>query len=306
MPDSPRLPSMQALLCFDAVERLGSVTEAAGSLHLSQGAVSRQILGLESRLGVALFHRQPGGLVLTTAGRTYLADVRPALQRLERATTEVGTLRGRGGRLRLSVSSIFATHWLIPRLPRFTRAHPEVTIDLTTRIGPVDFVRADVDAAISFVDGIADGIEGVRLAGIALRPHAARVGGGSTLHRQLSQSTLLHLASLTEAWPRWAEAAIRDTALRQRLAAGHGPRYELMSMALNAAVAGLGVVLLPAFVAAPSVADGRLRCLSRRAWVPSRAYHLTCPQGNARLDAVVRLRDWLLQEIGDGRPLPLI
>ena len=95
-----RTPSTMSLLCLEASARLHSFTAAARELRLTQGAVSRQIQTLEDRLGVRLFTRRRDALVLTDAGRYYLNEVAPLLQRLERATANVMALKGRGGALR--------------------------------------------------------------------------------------------------------------------------------------------------------------------------------------------------------------
>jgi LysR family glycine cleavage system transcriptional activator len=92
-----RAPSTMSLVCLEASARLRSFTAAAQELHLTQGAVSRQIMALESRLDVKLFVRRRDAVVLTEAGRYYLDEVGPILQRLERATANVMALKGRGG-----------------------------------------------------------------------------------------------------------------------------------------------------------------------------------------------------------------
>jgi LysR family glycine cleavage system transcriptional activator len=89
-----------SLLCFEASARLGSFTAAAQELHLTQGAVSRQIQALEGRLEVRLFTRRRESLLPTDAGRYYLDEVTPLLRRLERATVNVTAFKGRGGRCR--------------------------------------------------------------------------------------------------------------------------------------------------------------------------------------------------------------
>lgn len=303
-----RLPSTQALACFEATERLGSLTRAAAELHLTQGAVSRQIQALEARLGTRLVTRGRHALQLTPAGLTYLSEVRPLLQRLERASADLVSHQGRGGRLRLSVASTFASHWLIPRLPSFTAAHPDITLDLSTRIGPVDFERVDADAAITFIDAPQPPAVGVRLVPLRLRPYATRPlartlprGAGAPW---LEQAVLLVNVSVAEGWAHWAEAAGADERVRRRLRAG--PRYDLLSMALNAAVAGIGVALLPEFLAAPAVADRRLVALSTIAWQPQKAYHLSYPAHHADLPALQRLRDWVGAEAqrAQGAALP--
>jgi DNA-binding transcriptional LysR family regulator len=99
-----RLPSTTALLCLEAAARLGSFTRAGAELHLTQAAVSRQVIGLEARLGTPLFLRQHEALRLTEAGTAYLDEVRPAMASLERATVGVMALKGQGGPLNLSVA----------------------------------------------------------------------------------------------------------------------------------------------------------------------------------------------------------
>ncbi|WP_425259251.1 LysR substrate-binding domain-containing protein [Rubrivivax sp. RP6-9] len=302
-----RLPSTQALACFEAAERLGSLTRAAAELHLTQGAVSRQIQALESRVGTRLVTRGRHALALTPAGRTYLADVRPLLQRLERSTADLASHGGLGGRLRLSVASTFASHWLIPRLPSFTAEHPDITLDLATRIGPVDFERVDADAAITFIDAPQPPATGVHLVPLRLRPYASRPvarslprGAGAPW---LERAALLVNTSTPDGWSSWAAAAGVDGARRAQLRAG--PRYDLLSMALNAALAGIGIALLPPFLAAPSVANRRLVALSALAWQPAKGYHLTYPVHHAELPALLRFRVWVLAQASAGADAPL-
>jgi DNA-binding transcriptional LysR family regulator len=295
-----RPPSMQALACFEAAERLGTLTRAAAELNLTQGAVSRQLLALEARVQTRLLVRHRHALTLTPAGRTFLAEVRPLLQRLQRAVSDLQSHRGLGGRLRLSVASTFATHWLIPRLPSFTETHPDVTLDLATRIGPVDFDRVDVDAAITFIDAPQPPAQGVRLAPLCLAPYAApalaRRWARARSARWLVEAPLLFNVSVPDGWPQWAATAGVPAALASRLEERTGPRYDLLTMALNAALAGIGVGLLPDFLAAPAVADGRLIALSQRQWQTPRAYHLTHPPQHAELPALLRFRDWVVAQ----------
>lgn len=299
-PTFARLPSMQSLACFEAAERLGSLTRAAAELHLTQGAVSRQLIALESRLQAPLLVRHRHGLALTPAGRRLLTEVRPMLQRLQRTVADLRLHRGQGGRLHLSVASTFASHWLIPRLPAFTEANPDITLDISTRIGPVDFTRVDVDAAISFIEPPALPGHAVPLVPLRLAPCAApalarrlRRGRG---HPWLEQATLLVNVSVPDGWPRWAAAAGVGASRLVHLEERSGPRYDLLSMAHNAALAGIGVALLPDFLAAASLAEGRLVRLSPTSWSPSRSYHLSWPAQSAELPALHRLRDWLLRQ----------
>lgn len=283
-----------SLLCLEASARLRSFTAAASELHLTQGAVSRQILALESRLGTTLFVRRRQALALTEAGRYYVAEIAPLLQRLERATANVMALKGRGGLLTLSVGASLGSYWLIPRLPAFTRAHSEITLNFATRVGSVDFGDTAVDASLEFGDGQRAHLKNEFVLPLLLAPYAAPswlAAHGKTLSSSTPASALIHHSTVPEAWQAWfqLEGIEAETTLQ-------GPRYGLMSMALNAAVAGLGVALLPAFMAQDALAMGRLRCLSKRQWRAARGYYLVYPPESAELKPLQVFRQWLLAQ----------
>ncbi|MBL8330878.1 MAG: LysR family transcriptional regulator [Rubrivivax sp.] len=296
-----RLPSTTALSCFEAAARLGSFTRAGRELQLTQAAVSRQVIALESRLDVPLFERRPATLVLTEAGRAFLAEVRPALERIERAATNASALKGRGGRLRLSVASSLCNYWLIPRLPGFTRQHPEITMDIATRIGPADFVGGRLDASLEFGDGQRSDAASTFVMALELRPLASPAWvrlHGRRLTARTPASALIHQSTVPEAWPGWLATA------GLTLAPGpSGPRHDQLSMALHAALAGLGVALLPGFMADDAVAAGKLLPLSPRSWRAPRAYHLAVPHSTPALPAVDTFARWLLAQAAEGPKL---
>ncbi len=287
-----RLPSTTALLCFETAARLGSFTRAGRELQLTQAAVSRQVIGLESRLDVPLFERRPGALVLTEAGRAFLAEVGPALERLERAAASASVLKGRGGRLRLSVASSLCNYWLIPRLPAFTRQHPEITLDMATRIGPADLGGGRLDASLEFGDGRRSDAVCTLVMPLELRPVASPAWverHGRRLSARTPAAALIHQTTVPEAWPGWLAAA------GLQLAPGPGgPRHDQLAMALHAALAGLGVALLPGFMSDDAVAAGRLLPLSSRSWRAQRAYHLAVPHSAVPMPAVGTFTRWLL------------
>lgn len=295
-----RAPTTMSLLCLEASARLKSFTAAAKELHLTQGAVSRQVQGLEHRLGVTLFVRQREALVLTPAGRYYLEEVGPLLQRLDRATASVMALKGRGGALALSVGASVGSYWLIPRLPAFTREHGEITLSLATRVGPVDFGSSPVDASLEFGDGRRSGLHNEFVLPLAGGPYAAPAWiarHGKAVTARTPRSALIHHTTAPEAWTEWFELDRIEGE-----PGNEGPSFELMSMALNAAVAGMGVVLLPRFMADDAVATGKLKRLSRREWRSSRGYYLVYPPVSSELPALKVFREWLLaQSAGEGR-----
>ncbi len=289
-----RAPSTMSLLCLEASARLHSFTAAADELRLTQGAVSRQIIALETRLDTRLFVRKREALVLTEAGRYYLDEIAPLLQRLERATANVMALKGRGGLLTLSVGASLGSYWLIPRLPAFTRAHSEITLNFATRVGSVDFADTAVDASLEFGEGKRAHLKNEFVLPLLLSAYAAPswiTMHGKTLSSATPTSALIHHSTVPEAWQAWFELEGIDAIPDMQ-----GPRYGLMSMALNAAVAGLGVVLLPAFMAQDALAMGRLRRLSKRQWRASRGYYLVYPPESAELKPLKVFRDWLLAQ----------
>ncbi|GLC93873.1 transcriptional regulator [Cupriavidus sp. TA19] len=283
-----------SLLCLEASARLHSFTAAAKELQLTQGAVSRQIQTLEDRLGVRLFTRTREALVLTDAGRYYLGEIGPLLQKLERATANVMALKGRGGALSLSVGASVGTYWLIPRLPAFTRAHGEITLNLGTRVGPVDFRTMAVDASLEFGDGRRTGLHNEFVLPLVLSPYAAPdwiARHGKSVDANTPRASLIHHQTLPDAWDEWFRLdGIPGEGGRE------GPRYEIMSMALNAAVAGMGVALLPPYMADDMVALGRLRRLSRRKWRYAKGYYLVYPEESAALQSLQVFREWLQEQ----------
>lgn len=301
---------MTALRCFDASARLGSFTRAAQSVSLTQGAVSHQVLGLEAQLGVTLFVRRRAGLELTVAGRAYWSEVSAALRQLDRATQNLRMHKGQGGSLDLCCASSFASYWLLPRLPGFVAAHPEITLNLSTRIGPVDFSASGHDAAIEFCEGASPGLQAVKIHDLVLRPYVAAgrlaprgagplVRDAAQLLRLLRRHPLIRHTTVPEAWSGW----LRASGLHGRLDDAHlgaGPRYDLLSMALNGAIAGLGIALLPDFVAAQAERAGQLVRLSSTSWTAPRAYHLRYPDWKAELASLARLRQWIRQQADPG------
>jgi DNA-binding transcriptional LysR family regulator len=285
-------PSTQSLLCFEASARLRSFTAAARELHLTQGAISRQIQTLEERLGVPLFVGRRDAMALTDAGREYLTEIAPLLQRLERATVNVMALKGRGGSLSLSVGSSVGNYWLIPRLPEFTREHGEITLNLRTRVGAVDFGVTSVDASLEFGDGQRQGLHNDFVVPLQLSPYAAPswiAMHGERVDARTPKSALIQHLTLPDAWEGWfAREGIAGDAGRD------GPRYEVMSMALNAAVAAMGVALLPSYMADDLVSAAKLKRMSDQMWRYPKGYYLVYPEASAQMKSLQIFRRWLL------------
>src|SRR5688572_10850665 len=147
-----RLPPLQTLRAFEATGRLLSMTLAAGELHVTHGAVSRQIKTLEVHLGVALFRRLTRKIVLTDEGAQFHETVSRLLAEL---TREAERLRGQksGGRLTISTGISFGSKWLGPRLHRLIARHPELDIHLDITDPDADLNNGQIDAAVRYGHG---------------------------------------------------------------------------------------------------------------------------------------------------------
>jgi LysR family transcriptional regulator, glycine cleavage system transcriptional activator len=282
-------PGMSALRAFDAVARLGSFTGAARDLGLTQGAISRQIAALEGQLGVALVVREGRRVALTGAGAGYALRVRAALEVLGQGALEaLGQAPGQG--LKLAILPTFGTRWLMPRIPGFVRRHPEVTLNFLTRIGQFDLGAEGVDAAIH--SGRADW-PGVRMT-LLMTERVVPVAAPVQAERGIAGAALLALSSRPAGWAEWWAATGRVGPVPAPLM-----RFEQVATLAQAAAAGMGVALMPAFLIRPELDSGALVAVGDE--VPSGAgYYFVEPEpgpGGRSKPAVAQFRDWLLTEV---------
>jgi LysR family glycine cleavage system transcriptional activator len=166
---SPRLPSLDLLKGFEASARLLSFTRAGEELHLTQSAVSRQIIELESQLGVPLFQRKHRALALTEAGQQLYPAAAQVLATMRAATDRLRSLSGRRA-LSVTTTHSFAALWLIPRLAAFSRAHPSIDVRITADSRMQDLERDGVDVAIRYSPPALAGARAMRLFGETVFP----------------------------------------------------------------------------------------------------------------------------------------
>ncbi|OYU46702.1 MAG: LysR family transcriptional regulator [Burkholderiales bacterium PBB4] len=299
-----KIPSLHALASFDAAARHQSYTLAAQELSLTQSAVSRQIGGLEAFLGVALFRRARHGVVLTEAGTQYARQIAPRLQALERDTLEAmaGHNAGAaGGAVTLAAVPTLAARWLVPRLPDFARAHPDVVVHLEARTRPFMFADAQIDAAL-YAGTPAQMAQWAGTHSVQLMPEvvvpvcAPRLmqGREDLSPQDLAALPLLQQSTRTDAWRQWFAAAglANDSATLGALA---GPRYEQFSMSAAAAACGMGVALIPSLLIEAELARGELVIAHALPLPGARFYYWVQPDGVAARPALQALLQWLQQ-----------
>ena len=287
------LPSIAHLAAFEAVARTGSVTSAARELDLTQSAVSRQIKALEEHLGVELFLRERQTVRLTLAGDAYAREIREALRRISSASLNLRA-NPHGGTLNLAILPTFGTRWLAPRLGRFLGANPGVTINLVTRLSSFDFRLDSIDAAIHFGHPHWPGAELTFLMSEwtipACSPKFLEEHAISEA-RHLLDVPLLHLTTRPDAWENWfSENGVDFQTL-------HGMLFDQFATAAQAAIAGLGIALLPIFLIEDELKRGDLVAAIDRATESRERYYLAYPAERADYAPLAAFRDWIAEEV---------
>lgn len=292
------LPSVSLLAAFEAVLRSGSTAAAARDLNLSQGAVSRLIQALEQQLGRPLFERQRRRLIPTEAALVYGRDVTRALDLVERASLAF-IANPAGGLLSLAILPAFGSNWLAPRLGAFQRRHPGITINLATRMKRFNFDTDTFDAAIHFGKPDWRDADHLRIFDERLTACAAPSflrDNPIARPEDLLSLPLLRLETRPTGWRRWFEGN-GTTELPAR-----GMMFDQFAPMTQAAIAGLGVALLPDYLADIEIAEGRLAPVLRRSIPGSGAYWLVWPTSRAAFPPLQAFRAWLAEEIGDAAP----
>jgi len=285
-----RLPPLNAIKAFEAAARLGSFTRAAQELNVTHGAVSRQIRLLEDWLGVRLFLRTSRNAVPTQAGTELLAEVSPALDRLAVASRQMQNRAGARG-LHVSALPTFAMRWLIPRLPDFQRDHPGLELRIVTASTPAEQFCMDVDAVISGPSRQSGWVGTRFLSEIRLPVLSPDLMRRCPLRApaDLERHTLLHAATLRDAWPRWMAAAhVPDlTPARDQV-------FEHFYFAIQAALEGLGVVMGPLALISDELRAGRLLAPISEPALRTRGYFVYALEASRDAPAVAALRKWLV------------
>ncbi|WP_137134499.1 LysR family transcriptional regulator [Rhizobium sp. FKY42] len=294
------LPSTSALAAFESVARLGSFSSAADELSLTQGAISRQISGLEDQLGILLFERSSRGVGLTEAGRAYAKAIGAALSQIRTASLQAMTKR-HGDTLNLAMLPTFGTRWLLPRIPRFVAAHPEITLNFATRIGVFDFEQDGLDVAIHIGQPNWPGAECTFLMDEMVAPVCSpdflRQNPVSK-PEDLASLPLLHMASRPGAWTHFFET------LGISAVPAPGMRFEQFASVAQACSAGLGVALMPLFLIEAELQAGTLvEAYPQQVRSPS-SYYLVAPITKMDLKPVAVFRAWLIEEVGRWRNEP--
>ncbi|MFI4920393.1 MAG: transcriptional regulator GcvA [Gammaproteobacteria bacterium] len=287
------LPPPNTLKAFEAASRHGSFSKAAVELHVTHGAVSRQVQQLEGFLGCELFHRLPRGLQLTARGREFAFGVQAAFDQIRDA---VEAVRVDHERHIITVSTLasLAARWLVPRLHRFQNAHPELEIRLSTSPQLTNFDRDGIDLAIRYGRGRWPGVAALRLFTPVEFPVCAPklLAGAHPLRtpQDLKYTSLLHDTTHRH-WQQWLElAGVRG------VEAHAGMVVEDMNVLIQAAIEGQGVALASEPLVQAELAVGRLVKPFDIDLPVELAFYAVHPKSRGQDPAVQALVEWLQQE----------
>jgi LysR family transcriptional regulator of beta-lactamase len=248
--DRPDIP-LNGLRVFEAAFRQGSFTRAAIELRVTQAAVSHQIARLEDRLGVTLFLRTSGGLVPTEEGQALYPVLQHSLDTMARTLDRI-TGRRDIEILKIGVVSTFAVGWLLPKLPEFRRAHPQIDLRISTNNNRVDILREGLDMAIRYGAGSWPGLDAELILDAHLTPLCAPSVAEHLRSADNLRREVLLRSYRSDEWPRWfAEVGTACPPLT-------GPVLDSSVALADIASDGAGVALLPVEMFARRIADRRL------------------------------------------------
>jgi LysR family glycine cleavage system transcriptional activator len=293
------LPPLNALRAFEAAGRLGSFTKAAKELNVSHSAISRHVRGLEQRLDVHLFRTENIGVALTDQGHSYLAEVTPALDQIEQATEALSVLSE--GVVTLTTESTVAQKWLVPRLGNLKKRHPQIDLRLSVSTQVMDIEAHDFDLGLRYLRR--DPPAGYDLLFPSIvrayaAPSFAPKNGLALDLMSLAKGPLVEEVTF-RIWPEWFRLAGLESV--PELALPH-PLSALL--AIQAAVAGLGAVLMDECLCEPEVQSGTLVELSN-VGIRFGGYYLVVNSRAGRRKAVRAVRQWLLDECADAQEQPI-
>lgn len=296
------LPPLNALRAFEAAARHQSLTKAAVELHVTAGALSHQIRGLEELLGLKLFERRVRSILLTPAGKRLYPGLQMGFMHIRDAIAGLSESRD-ATVLGISTPPGFTSKWLAPRLYRFSSAYPELDTRVSSSPSFANFMTDGIDVAVrSLPDDTAPspGLVTEKLIQLSFVPVCSpslfEVNGPFRGPRALRGAPLIHDDSLADksSMPKWSdwfeEAGLPDVDVSR------GLRFNSTDHALEAAIEGAGVLLAPDALAYDELRTGRLTIAVDLFLRSRRAYFLVRAKGRQNPN-VQAFQTWIKQEV---------
>lgn len=285
-----RLPSTKEMQSFLVTAERLNFTSAAQVLNLSQGAVSRQVISLEDKLNVRLFHRNARGLTLTDKGIVFLPLIKQAMKQIHYAVEQVCNIKPV---IKLKVPSCI-TAWLLPKIMTFQQAFPDIDVQLTSSIKhDINFSTESFDAAIGYFSKVKDN---ALTSQILFEEYLTPVCAPSLLKQgeallsiaEMQKFPWLHATPLQRDWALWLESVDSKPANSEK-----NQHFATLDLAVSAAIQGFGISIGDVTLASLEIDSGRL-CVPHPVKVKSgKGYYLVYPKASTNL-SLPALHDWLI------------
>lgn len=288
------LPPLAALRAFEVVARRLSFKAAADELSVTPTAVSHQIRHLEQQVGVRLLDRTPRSCQLTADGRVLFEaaaagfyDIRQAVARLHRSGSKPS--------LTLSATPAFLSLWLVPRMRELEKQFPNLDLRLHASKAAISFEEGGIDIAIRYGEKMPPAADAVVLCRDEFTPVCSPAMGLTDL-RDLRRARLLHVDGYrvprpAPTWKRWCQQAQVEN-----VDTDAGPRFSDSLHAVQAAVAGQGVVIASSIVVGDALSARALVRPYKNA-LRGAKYYFVCPAALAARDDVQALRTWFRRSL---------
>ncbi|MBF9233847.1 LysR substrate-binding domain-containing protein [Microvirga alba] len=297
-----RLPPLNALRALEAAGRYVSFTRAADELHVTPGAISRQIRGLEDILGFSLFERHHREVKLTAESQVYVEALTDAFNQMERATRRLVDSR-KQNYLHIHTAITFTMRWLVPKLVAFHALYPKREIRMSTMMpGAADLSALPTDVSIQIrspeiVAAAAPALIAHPLMDIDLVPVCspqlmAECELGRAPSRWQTVTRLISSARPND-WQTWVAASGVD------IDPQIGMRVESSSLAYQAAIEGIGVALAMKRLVQEDLKAGRLVIAHPLIYPTGTSFYLLYSQAASQMPQVKEFRDWVVQEAKD-------
>ncbi|MEH6579505.1 MAG: LysR substrate-binding domain-containing protein [Amphritea sp.] len=299
------LPPLSALRAFETAAQAGSFTSAAQQLFVTPAAISQQIRLLEKHLGIVLFERSKKGVKLTRAGESYLFFVHEAFEKLRQGQQYIEQHKNLDVLTITALPSI-ASKWLMPRVLQWMETNPEQEIRVEASHSRVDFNRSASDICISFGDQGYTGLDRVKLftdsVSLVASPQLLAELPVDCALESLIRLPMIHVDwgddnSYLPGWEDWLQAAGFGNTMPSK-----GPRFNLSSMAIEAAVQGKGLLLGQQLLIENELSSGQLVMASDIRLPLERGYYLVYPKRTLDNPSAVTFIDELRRQASLQKP----
>ena len=287
---SDRLPPLDWIRVFEVAARHGNFVAAAKELFVTPGAVSRTIKELEAVLGVTLFVRKSSGVALTAAAVGYARAIGPAIRQIEQASADMRA-SAQHQTLRVTAMPALAQRWLVPHLGEFNRLHPDITVIVSAESDIVDMSKGRYDVALRYDAAEHADCEVMELFRDELFPVISpRLARQVPLRvpQDLFALTALYDTYWESDWGLWLDAQGLKAPARWR-----GLYFTLYTMAVDAAVAGQGVLIGHAALIRQELHNGELIVPFASRITSTKRYYALVGNDRAGSPAVRAFIDWL-------------